>query len=998
MFANSQSRPQQIVKSALSFILHPSLFILLLLPALSRWWLAQLPAGADTAIHFYRAVQLDWLIRNGVFYSRWLPDLVFGYGYPLFNYYGPLTYYLIVVIHLLGLPFIPATLAVFALADLLGAFGAYLLARDTLGKLPGLVTALAYAYAPYMLASLYRGTLAEALCWGLLPWLLWAFYRLWQRPTPRRFVFAALSLALFPLLNNPASALAIPTLLAFVAALAASQSGWQNPNDAARLLPIAVCFLLGLALSAFTWLPLLTELQFVQIERAYAPAVTNFRNNFLSLAQLLAWPQPLDPNLIGTNVAYGLGLPQVALALISLFTFHRRPREQKILLGLAAFVIPVLIFLTLPQSIKVWETVPGLSLIQFPARLLGPASLLLALLAGSVADFRSFRNFGSLGIAAIILFGFGWLYTGTDRSIPAQPTLADIHVYEHRTGVVGTTTATEYLPKWVQERPPDNSLDYTNPPINRFVPLPNVKIISETPSPLTQQVELDSPTDFVAVFNLFYFPGWAARVDGQPVTVTPTPVNGLASFPVPAGRHTLTLQFTDTPPRTVGTLISLAALTLTLIVAFWAPSPIGVGSMGESRGGGKDGLPRTQWVALAGVGLALMGVKLFIADRADSLFLQNKLKDIQHPLSVTFGDQLELLGYDDDGALYWRALQPLSEDWSVALTLDYEGHQVAQDDAQHPAGLPTSRWFTDQYARDVHVLKPIPGTPPGAYDLRVTVYRQSDGVVLQPARAKIGEWQVGRPEQPATLTPRIPAKINFGPLTLLGVDAVAQVGVGDQLPLTFYWEATATTAQNFSAIVFLLDAQDQIVLAQKMPPTRSDFGTSFWQIGDRWIGFGELPIPADLPGGQYTLAIGGLSIPIKISSVQVVAPDRVFVAPSIPHPLTVQFGEGIKLLGWNYTNNQFTLYWQSLTFSGTTRYTVFVHALDSSGNILAQRDSPPVNGTRPTTSWLPPEIITDTYDLTLPAGTTAIRIGLYDPRTHQRLITTLGEEFVIIQP
>ncbi len=560
----------------------PLVLLLTLLPALSRWWLSQLPAGADTAVHFYRAVELDWLIRNGIWYSRWLPDLVFGYGYPLFNYYGPLANYLIVAWHGLGLNFTAATLAAFACADVLGAFGAYLLARDTLGRLPGLVAAIAYAYSPYILASLYRGALPESLGLGLLPWLLWAFYRLWHTPSLKWLIVGAGLFALFPPTHNPSTALATVILVAFVCALYFAN---QSPHASRSTLHVLGALALGLGLSAFFWLPIPLELQYIDISKAYGPAVINYHNNFLALGQVFALPKPVDPNLIGGTVAYGVGLPQAILALLALVTLRRLTREQKMLLGLSALAIPVLIFLTLPQSVRVWENLPGLSLIQFPGRLLGPASLLLALLAGSLfvetpetphrgVSTKTWMKVAMLSVStlAIILFGFGWLYTAVDESIPAQPTVTDIQAYEHRTGVVGTTTAGEYLPKWVETRPPDESLQaqYAQGPVIQRLDagsLPtDAQLLSQTLGLLSQKVQLDAPESFTARFNVFYFPGWTAVVDGTPVEVKPETGTGLVLVPVPAGQHTVFLQFTDTWPRTLGWLISGLALLVTVVL------------------------------------------------------------------------------------------------------------------------------------------------------------------------------------------------------------------------------------------------------------------------------------------------------------------------------------------------------------------------------------------------------------------------------------------------
>ncbi len=126
------------------------------------------------------------------------------------------------------------------------------------------------------------------------------------------------------------------------------------------------------------------------------------------------------------------------------------------------------------------------------------------------------------------------------------------------------------------------------------------------------------------------------------------------------------------------------------------------------------GLERGPLVALAVVGLATLGIKLFYTDQPGSVILQKHfdgqtLQGVQHPLDISFGDQLQLLGYDTSKeavTLYWRALQPLDTDWSVSVTADYAGYLAAQNDAQHPAGFPTSRWFTGPYAQDGHGRRP----------------------------------------------------------------------------------------------------------------------------------------------------------------------------------------------------------------------------------------------------------------------------------------------------
>jgi hypothetical protein len=284
----------------------------------------------------------------------------------------------------------------------------------------------------------------------------------------------------------------------------------------------------------------------------------------------------------------------------------------------------------------------------------------------------------------------------------------------------------------------------------------------------------------------------------------------------------------------------------------------------------------------------------------------------------------------------------------------------------------------------------------------VTVYRQSDGIILQPALLKIGEVMVERPAQPAQLESNL-LNMPIGPIEIIGVTPLeTQANAGDTVPLTLHWRAKETPAEDIQVELWFTGESGPPIYEQVISPTRPDFGAGQWQAGDQWIGFVDIKIPPDVPSGYYFVGIVGPEGILMVERIKVEAPDRAFELPSPIHPLKVQFGDVAELLGWQYannqyTNNQLTLYWQSLSLTNTA-YTVFVHVLDSNGNIIAQRDNPPANGTRPTTSWLPPEIVADTYDLPLPPEAAALRVGLYDPKTGERLRLPDGAEFVVFSP
>ncbi len=62
------------------------------------------------------------------------------------------------------------------------------------------------------------------------------------------------------------------------------------------------------------------------------------------------------------------------------------------------------------------------------------------------------------------------------------------------------------------------------------------------------------------MFYTRYFPGWAATLDGAPVSVEAYGEQGLIAVQVPPGEHIVSIHFGETPARQVGALVSLLSL------------------------------------------------------------------------------------------------------------------------------------------------------------------------------------------------------------------------------------------------------------------------------------------------------------------------------------------------------------------------------------------------------------------------------------------------------
>jgi hypothetical protein len=112
-------------------------------------------------------------------------------------------------------------------------------------------------------------------------------------------------------------------------------------------------------------------------------------------------------------------------------------------------------------------------------------------------------------------------------------------------------------------------------------------------------------------------------------------------------------------------------------------------------------------------------------------------------------------------------------------------------------------------------------------------------------------------------------------------------------------------------------------------------------------------------------------------------------------PAYAELGDAVQLLDYELgspaDNNgllKLTLFWESQR-PVDERYDVFIHIINSSGEIVAQSDNEPVLGLAPTNRWLPGDIIRDDHLITwsqdLPIGTYSVWLGMYLRDTGERL-------------
>jgi hypothetical protein len=734
------------------FIVVLAIALIAIWPFISR---ASLPEGNDAELHIFRLAELSYLLRGGEFYPRWAPNFYHGYGYPIFNYYAPLTYYLGFLFDILPrLDPVTGVKAVFILGILFSALGMYGFVRDNWGRRAGYVAAAVFIYAPYVqyIDPHARGVMPESFSFGVFALALWALDRLWRDGGRWSWLTSVLLVGAVILTHNLMGLLFFGILSAWAI--------WRvilttEKTDLRRTaVQLGGALLLGLGLAAIFWLPVFLERNLVNLSTLIGEQDNyDFHTHFLSLKEMLAPSLRLDWGASEPAFRFNLGLAQWLLGSLGLVLLLLRKVRQPRHLSFFALALAALIFLMLPVSTFLWETLPFLPFFQFPWRLLGAASAMLAVLAGAgtgglldLLEARSevlntsWRSAGSWLAAALVALP---ILLGLPLSQPApwpdfhEVNLLRMSLIENTGRWLGTTSTADYVPVTVESLPERKGSVVANfglglPPdrINHSMLPEGSTVETETIKPLHTRYTLNLPRDTRFRLFLFDFPGWQVYIDGERAQTELGKPEGFIVIPVSAGQHIIDVQFGSTPARTAAALISLASLIAALFVAWRLPAVPGPMPQGPFADGP---------VLLAT--LLLFTLFVFILEPSGILHYNSQgttAEPAQEHVYADFGEQIALLGFDVSSdqikagdtlylTLYWKAQQGLDINYQVFVHLLGPDGLVAQSDKINPGEFPTRRWPMDNYVRDEHQLQIPADLAPGVYELYTGLWVQSDG-------------------------------------------------------------------------------------------------------------------------------------------------------------------------------------------------------------------------------------------------------------------------------
>ncbi|MFV1917701.1 MAG: 6-pyruvoyl-tetrahydropterin synthase-related protein, partial [Patescibacteria group bacterium] len=130
-------------------------------------------------LQMMRQLEMEKCFLDGQIPCRWVPDMGYGFGFPLFNFYPPLPYLMGQGIRLIGYSFVTTAKLMFALSFIVSGITMYLLAKDFFGRLGGVLSGVFYIWAPYYAVDVYvRGAMNEVWALAWFPLIFWAGYRL----------------------------------------------------------------------------------------------------------------------------------------------------------------------------------------------------------------------------------------------------------------------------------------------------------------------------------------------------------------------------------------------------------------------------------------------------------------------------------------------------------------------------------------------------------------------------------------------------------------------------------------------------------------------------------------------------------------------------------------------------------------------------------------------------------------------------------------------------
>ncbi len=516
-------------------------FVLLTLISCHYFFHPGVPVTHDGNNHLVRFANYKIAVRELQIPPRIAPNLVNGYGYPVFNYNYPLANILSLPFSILNIDYEIAYKIILTTFVFIAFYGANLFLRNrNFSKKARVFALLVFALNPYILTSIvFRGNIGEVMAWGILPWIFYYLDQLQfeKKLLSKNFFALTFTLAILFLSHNLVAFFA--SILLIFYAIFLFRKKWLVWKK--FILSLMWAFIISL----WFWLPALMEKNLVNLDAV--DLTLNYDRHFPSLIQLLRLPIHFGYSYWGQidSMSLGLGAIQsIVIILATVYLFKNRARKNLVFF-LALFVL-VLGQLTLSKPL--YEMIPFANFIQFPWRL----SLLLSivLLPISALIFTKSKNFIKFFLLLILLLQL------------IQFLQVKAIDYRHKEQIdydadPDTTSVNR------ENMPASFTFEYFGDKLAPIFILDGQgEVAIQNWNGSARSYSLDIKERAIVVESTAYFPGWETLVDNKKIVYLDNEViKGRIAYELEAGQYQIKTRFTQkTWPRLLGNSLSLLGL------------------------------------------------------------------------------------------------------------------------------------------------------------------------------------------------------------------------------------------------------------------------------------------------------------------------------------------------------------------------------------------------------------------------------------------------------
>ena len=518
----------------------------------------EFPKGHDWLFELVRVSEFKSAIINGQFPPYWGENLYGGYGSPIFIYYAPL--YLLIATccsFITGSITSGSTLALIILS-VIAVFSMKLLVQAAIGEKTfegesaSRIATYFFVLNPYLICDmLQRNANAEYTALCLSPLAFYGLILIDRKPHIGGLVLSA-ALALIITSHNLTALIMFPMILISALFL------YSQKNNIFIWVAIIGSITLGLAISAFFWVPALYYKSFVQIEQ-----MTSGKFYYLNQFQSFI-------SLFGYNDFFSVGLLTPIIILCSLAAiFVSRKRNKYIYMNLYIFAICssfFLIFLQTRASTIFWKTIPYMPLFQFPWRMMGPLALVTSITAGLSFDLFCKDTPKKNIIMREILILLICITNAVGHIRSSEPVPKDIsYIFTGETIKhmgLPATVLDEYLPQGASNdiwRSGRSDIG----PVVKSIPDIKMKVLKDSGTEIIFESISQKPAKIQMA--RWFFLDWKCTVNGTPDNVI---INKFGSFDIsiPAGFNKIILHLFPPLLRRVCIWVSLLSLATWCII------------------------------------------------------------------------------------------------------------------------------------------------------------------------------------------------------------------------------------------------------------------------------------------------------------------------------------------------------------------------------------------------------------------------------------------------